>query len=242
MVLSKLPVSRNMELQLENEASFEYTPEAGFIGVDSFTYQISDDNLAQSGAATVTVYVADPATPWRNPVDPLDVVPDGIITPLDALRVIDFIDNDLSLPSTVPGLETAPPPFLDVNGNTVVDPLDALLVINELPSSSNAPLSGRVELAAAIDGNESDVVTGLPADEITRELARSDPHDLAVELVFDDGVVPASNAAQLTDRLLSSLARASRRSLAAVGDYDAASVDMEDVLDDLALDVMRSQS
>ena len=106
--------------------------------------------------------------------------------------------------AVVPGLETAPPPFLDVNGNRVVDPLDALLVINDLPSTSNAPLSGRAELAATVDDDELDAVSGLPT-EITSKLAKKNPRDLAVELVLDEGVTPASIAAQATDGLLSSL-------------------------------------
>ena len=228
----------------ENGASIEYTADAGFIGVDSFTYRIRDDNLAQSEVATVTVYVADPAAPWRNPANALDVDPNGVINPVDALTVINFIPlNDLSLPSTVPGLETAPPPFLDVNGNTVVDPLDALLVINDLPSNSNAPLSGRVELTDAAAGGESDVVAGLPIAEITGNLAGNDSRDLAIELVLDDGVGPASSLAQATDRLLASLARTPRRSLgslaAAVG-HDASTYEMEAALDDLTIDLMRS--
>ncbi len=221
-------------------ASVQYTPNPGFIGANTFTYRIRDNNLAQSGVATVTVYVADPATPWRNPVNQYDVNPDGVIEPLEAVKVINYIGlNDLSLPSTVPGLETAPPPFLDVNGNSAVDPLDALMVIGELPSTSNAPLSGRVELVTVAAGDELDTVTGLPTVEITGNLAGSNSRDLAAQRILDGSSAPTSAAvAQATDVAISALPRTLRRSLAAIDSgQDAANFDVEALLDELAVDV-----
>jgi hypothetical protein len=220
-------------------ASVQYTPTAGFMGADTFTYRISDDNLAPSGVATVTVFVADPATPWRNPENALDVFPDGVIEPLDALRVISFIGlNDIS--SAVAGLETAPPPFLDVNGNNVVDPLDALPVIAALPSNSNAPLSGRVELATPVAADESDVMTGLPTAEITNHLTGDNPRDLAVQRVLDGtSATRSAVVAQATDVGRSSLSKTPRRWLAAIDSgRDAVNFDIENLLDDLAVDVM----
>jgi VCBS repeat-containing protein len=46
-------------LTLNSDGSFTYTPTAGFLGVDSFTYQASDGPFA-SGVATVTITVGQP--------------------------------------------------------------------------------------------------------------------------------------------------------------------------------------
>ena len=144
-----------------NGASVTYTAPSNFVGAETFTYRISDDSPtpAPSNTATVTVYVADPTTPWTNPVEPLDVDGDTVIGPIDAISVINFIPlTELPIPSPVPGLENAPLPFLDVTANGQVDPLDALLIINALPSNTAAlaPLSGR----ASATPNES--MTAVP--------------------------------------------------------------------------------
>ena len=44
------------EMTFLPDGSFEYTPEAGFVGIDTFTYRANDDEL-DSGLATVTIYV-----------------------------------------------------------------------------------------------------------------------------------------------------------------------------------------
>ena len=81
---------------------------------------------------------------WHNAANPLDVNNDGNISPLDALLVINEM-NDRQF-STDDGrlFEVAtPPPFFDVDPDGFISPLDALLVINDLPSNDNPepPLS-----------------------------------------------------------------------------------------------------
>ena len=214
--------------------SIQYTPSVGFIGVDSFNYVISDDTLSQSDIATVTVYVADPAAPWQNPGNPSDVIPDNIISPLDALLVINVMGTtDLSQLPTVPGLETAPPPFLDVNGNNVIDPMDALLVINDLPLSTNARLSGSVQLpppaanvtAEPVVVRSVEVSGALNADALRRETALE--HVAAGD---DDFSVWPGASRLATVRPPSFAAYPSASS--------AAANSVEDVLDELALDVL----
>ncbi len=74
---------------------------------------------------------------WRNPVDHLDVSGDSLITPIDALRVINELNRSGShdLPAT-PGEFGF---LLNTNGDSIVSPIDALLVINYL----NVEGSGR---------------------------------------------------------------------------------------------------
>jgi hypothetical protein len=101
--------------------------------------------------------------PWQNPGDPLDVNGQDGPSPLDALLIINelndftYADSDdgrLPIPSPIPD---SPPPFLDVSGDGFVSPLDALLVINSLSSASPvaAPLGARAEM----DDSDSIVVS-----------------------------------------------------------------------------------
>lgn len=81
-----------------------YTPSAGFLGTDSFQYQIRDNNSAQSQAATVTVRVNNPpvavddtaTTKQREPVS-IEVLgndsdPDGTLVP-NSVVVVNSPDN-----------------------------------------------------------------------------------------------------------------------------------------------------
>ncbi|MFN7877029.1 MAG: S8 family serine peptidase [Pirellula sp.] len=74
------------------------------------------------------------ATAWQNPLNPLDVDGDGLVTPLDVLAIINFINMGASsLPEFDP-LNPLASTFSDVNGNNSVEPLDVLAVINAINS------------------------------------------------------------------------------------------------------------
>jgi hypothetical protein len=123
--------------------TIHYVSEAGYVGMDVLSYVAIDDLEASSAPAVVKVYVTDPQAPWQNPVQAVDVDANEQIGPLDAIVVINNLGQSLALPSVIPGLPQAPPPFLDVDGNRILTPLDALLVINRLetPNEGEAPLS-----------------------------------------------------------------------------------------------------
>ena len=77
-----------------------------------------------------------PGSPWQNAATPHDVNTDLVLTPLDALIVI----NDLNLAGArllpnPPAEGEGPPPFPDVNGDGYLTPSDALAVINALNAS-----------------------------------------------------------------------------------------------------------
>ncbi len=76
---------------------------------------------------------------WSNGLSALNVNndPDGLISPIDVLLVINELNgrkirgsNSGPLPPARPGLE--PPPYVDVNCDGFVTPIDALRVINHL--------------------------------------------------------------------------------------------------------------
>ncbi len=86
------------------------------------------------------------AAVWTNVLQPLDVSKnDGIISPLDALLVINELNLNAyaarhePLPLEIP--DSVSPPFIDVTCDGFVSPIDALLVINRLNSRDAAPLS-----------------------------------------------------------------------------------------------------
>ena len=70
--------------------------------------------------------------PWQNPVNPLDVNDDGRVAPLDALWIVNQLNQSEAHELPPPTSTNAPPPFLDTSGDGNVTPLDALLVINFL--------------------------------------------------------------------------------------------------------------
>lgn len=95
--------------------------------------QFSIQAASSQGATPRSSFTADlnATAGWHNGSNPLDVSADDLITPLDVLLVINFLNtpgNDGQLPQP----PETPPPFYDVNGDGMVTPLDVLLVINYL--------------------------------------------------------------------------------------------------------------
>lgn len=105
-----------------------YTPSAGFVGTDSFTYDFADQLGLVSNVATVTVRVLN--SRWQNPVSPLNVNNDDRVSALDALLVINYLNSDQ--PRNLVGSSVPSSPYVDVSGDERVSALDALLVINHL--------------------------------------------------------------------------------------------------------------
>jgi hypothetical protein len=86
--------------------------------------------------------------PWHLAADAADVDNDGIIAPIDALMVINYLNS--VMPATVPADAQIGGPygFIDVSGDGVITPLDAIIVINFLNSRSDTP-EGEAPAAAA---------------------------------------------------------------------------------------------
>lgn len=107
------------------------------------------------------------ANPWHNPSRGSDVTGEGVVSPIDALLVIDILNSaeelrnqlgiDLTQPLPVPppappfppGIpDLSPPPFYDVHGDGFVRPLDALQVIGVL--------NGTIEVEPEAEGESGE--------------------------------------------------------------------------------------
>ena len=72
------------------------------------------------------------AADWQNPLNHLDVDGSGLVTPQDALMVINDLNERGSRLLLLPTGEAGPPPYLDADGDGSVSPADVLLVVNAL--------------------------------------------------------------------------------------------------------------
>jgi hypothetical protein len=90
-----------------------YTPLAGFVGPDSFTYEICDDDapVATCSTATVSVLVADQGTPDAVDDGPITITGESSGNPVDWATNDDLVDD-----STLNSFDAT-----STNGGTVVD-------------------------------------------------------------------------------------------------------------------------
>ncbi|MEO8494770.1 MAG: Ig-like domain-containing protein, partial [Planctomycetota bacterium] len=131
----------NGTLVLNANGSFAYTPNSGFTGTDRFTYRAIDNGGLQSAPATVSITVASAAA-FQNPTNPRDVNADGVVSPIDALLLINYLNEFGSheLTEALPGI-----PFPDTNGDNFISPADVLVVVNHLNSVGNSEGEGLVQ-------------------------------------------------------------------------------------------------
>jgi hypothetical protein len=94
---------------------------------------------------------------WQNPRNALDVDDSGIASPLDALLVINDLNEMESRALPPLTAESAPTYYLDVNGDDWTSPLDVLLVINALEENQQ-PLAIAASLSPDSDPDGNGVV------------------------------------------------------------------------------------
>jgi subtilisin-like proprotein convertase family protein len=97
-------------------------------------YEVQDINQMVSNVGTVAIsfYSA-----FQNRENSLDVNADTVISPLDVLSIVDYINSQPGggqLPLNSPDL----PPFVDVDGDGFATPLDVLRVVNALNTTPGA--------------------------------------------------------------------------------------------------------
>ena len=143
--------SQGVTVQVLADGSFSYDPAGktvfralndGQTATDTFTYQIADlDGRTARGTVTITVIgINDP--PHQNAANPADVSGDDLVSPLDALLVINVINNHGAgaIPAGTPA-----DLFIDVNADGLLTAGDALGVVNFLNSASVGAESGEGE-------------------------------------------------------------------------------------------------
>ena len=142
---------------------------------------------------------APTANPWQCPVFPLDVNHDGLITPLDALIVINYLNahGPGALPAQ-PAATLAPPPYLDCSDDWEVTALDALLVINDLAAHGPPPSLFRRAPAARPAGLPSRRRVGGPGSDARRH--RSGHGTTRSALETGVGIEPTSGPCGLSHR------------------------------------------
>ena len=89
--------------------------------------------------------------PWRNEVLRLDTDGDSTISPLDALILINGLNNNIFGNGRLPGRTTSSPTgFYDPDGDNSLSPLDVLSVINKLNSKGEAEGEGGSTIVSPI--------------------------------------------------------------------------------------------
>ena len=225
---------------VESDGTVVYRPNDDFIGSDQFTYQFQDDDGDWSNIATVSINVIDDPYPWQNKANPLDVNFDGEVSPIDALLIITYMNDnpdDLTLPSPTTG--NSPPPFLDPSGDGIVAPQDALMIINYLNSLAN----GEGE-----DGPEGEYFAPVTAQATAPAVIYTDaildaqqPAERNVE-VATESVLELATAEVLdsVDSRYQSQSVTDLRSQRAAGLSTVRGDLLEDLLDDIAGDISDS--
>ena len=125
----------------QSTGTLTFTPAANTTGVSTITVSVEDggndgnlgttgDNLITTGTFTVTVANL---LAWHNEPLPTDVNNDGLVTPMDALLIINSLNHEgaRKLPNSRP--DSAP--YYDANGDDWISPADAIAVINQLNRS-----------------------------------------------------------------------------------------------------------
>ncbi|MCO6457547.1 MAG: cadherin domain-containing protein [Pirellulaceae bacterium] len=110
-------------------------------------------NLTADGLFMIDIQPS-PA-PWQNPFNWMDVNADGLISPVDILIIINYINTHPGNPA-LPSAPKAPPPFLDVNGDNLITPADVLVIVNFINAGGVAEGEG----GSFVDGLGQDQLVG----------------------------------------------------------------------------------
>ncbi len=150
---------------------------------------------------------------WLNPAVAEDVTDDAVVTPLDALVIINDLNSNGARELPQPTGGNVPPPYLDTSGDGWVTSIDALRVINLLNEGASAEGESRLE---GIDWRQPSIPDRGNEQEDTVELATIDsqvdsleseadyryhcpPQDLVLELWFGDNSQPNNGEQEVVE-------------------------------------------
>ena len=177
-------------VSIDADGSFAYTPQAGYVGPDSFTYTISDG----ADTATATVFLAVSGTTIAAPNETYTILHDQTLS-------ADGQDGDApSLLTQTPDLQGNP---LTIVANT--EAAHGIVVVNADGTFTYTPQPGYVgsdEFTYTLS-NGSDTATGTVTLEVTDQapVANSDTYQVLHDqtLVAGDGQLAPSVLANDTD-------------------------------------------
>ncbi len=129
--------------------AFSGTPAEADLGDVSIVVTATDDgDPVASANDTFVITVRPNQAPWQNPANRFNVGNENDVEPIDALLVLQYLNQFLPGPLPEPPTPNGPPPFVDVNGDNDCTPFDALLVIIELNRlAAQGAVSQSAELA-----------------------------------------------------------------------------------------------
>ncbi len=94
---------------------------------DDSVFDTLDD---RSNNQKFTLNILNTINAWHNFKNPFDINDDGVVSPLDVLQVINYLNRNGS--GKLPVRSESVPPFVDVDKDDRNSPIDVLLVINQL--------------------------------------------------------------------------------------------------------------
>jgi len=108
--------------------------------------------------------------------NPLDVNGDGLVTPIDALLIINILNSRVELPTydMIRAYATTGYNAVDPNGDRLVTPIDALLVINELNRNRHSGEGEQAEvqpLESAVSADAFFAQLGTDAEDLKKKRA-----------------------------------------------------------------------
>jgi uncharacterized repeat protein (TIGR01451 family) len=131
--------------------------------------------LAPAGKSSALEISFDAALPETNPVNPLDANHDGAVSPLDALAVINWLNDSNRSASRQAEM------VLDANGDGHVSPQDALVIVNYLnlqnASGEGTAMAATADAAFADPRNVSWFALHALARRERDQLLATDPDD-----------------------------------------------------------------
>jgi ELWxxDGT repeat protein len=130
---------------IDAAGNLAFTPAANISGTATVSIVLKDDGGTASGGTDTstpqTLVITVTKDPWFNAARPLDVDGDNTTAPVDALRVINYLNDHL--PSRIDLASAAGQPYgyVDTSHDGYVAPNDALLVINWINAHPPALMS-----------------------------------------------------------------------------------------------------
>ncbi len=221
-------------------------PENASLGRSFARFRLSHDGgLAPTGLALngeVEDYVIDITSelPWQNDRNALDVNDNGFVAPLDALLVINELNNRV-VSDEITGLLDNPPiepngpeklGYVDVDGDAFATPRDALLIINFLNQSTAFPA-----IAAAAEAEPEEFgVRSIETESGLSVLAGAALHGREKVSVLAVDAVVRNSAVESTHTPVQNLELGEAGAL--FSDPRLADAAMEELLDDIANDLL----